>query len=184
MAAARARQAGREDPVEKGVMNLYLLRHGIAVERGARHYGSDADRPLTNKGRRKLRRATAAMRAMDLSFDVILSSPLVRARQTAELVATALHCRHRLELTDLLAPGASATGLLRRLKQLKPQNVLLVGHEPDLSALVSRLLTGGGSLAITLKKGGLCRLSIELLRAGPCASLDWLVTPSQLESMR
>src|SRR5262245_40574255 len=116
-------------------MKLYLLRHGIAAERGTGQHASDADRPLTAKGRRKLRRAAAAIRAMELSFDAILSSPLVRARQTAELVAKALHCRHRLELTDLLAPGADAAGLVRRLKQLKPQSVLLVGHEPDLSLL-------------------------------------------------
>jgi phosphohistidine phosphatase len=164
-------------------MNLYLLRHGIAVERGVKPYPSDADRPLTPKGRRKLRRAAAAMRAMELSFDVILSSPLVRSRQTAELIAKTLHCRHRLELTDLLAPGASAVGLIRRLKQLKPQRVLLVGHEPDLSALASWLLSGVDELAITFKKSGLCRLSTERLRAGRCASLDWLLTPSQLELM-
>lgn len=164
-------------------MTLYLLRHGIAAERGTGQYASDADRPLTPKGRRKLRRAATAMRAMELAFDVILSSPLVRARQTAELIAKALHCRHRLELTELLAPGASAEGLVRRLKQLKPQRVLLVGHEPDLSALASWLLTGGDELAIQFKKGGLCRLSTERLRSGRCASLDWLVTPSQLESM-
>ena len=165
-------------------MNLYLLRHGVAAERGAGQYASDAERPLTTKGRRKLRRTAAAMRAMDLSFDVILSSPLVRARQTAELIAKALHCRHRLELTELLAPGAIAAGLVRRLKQLKPQSVLLVGHEPDLSGLVSRLLTGGDGLAITFKKGGLCGLSAERLRAGRCASLEWLLTPAQLELMR
>ena len=164
-------------------MNLYLLRHGIAAERGTGHYASDADRPLTTKGRRKLRRAAAAIRAMDLSIDVILSSPLARARQTAELIAKALHCRHRLELTELLAPGVSAAGLVRRLNQLKPQSALLVGHEPDLSTLASRLLTGGDRLAITFKKGGLCRLSIERLRAGRCASLEWLVTPAQLELM-
>ena len=69
-------------------MNLYLLRHGIAAERGAGQSAGDADRPLTTKGRRKLRRAAAAMRTMQLSFDVILSSPLVRARQTAELIAS------------------------------------------------------------------------------------------------
>ena len=165
-------------------MNLYLLRHGIAAERGAGRYRNDAERPLTAKGRRKLRRAAAAMHAMDLSFDVILSSPLVRARQTAELIVEALHCRHRLELTDLLAPGARIAGLVRRLKQLKPQRVLLVGHEPDLSVLASQLLTGGDGLAITFKKGGLCRLSADQLRAGRCASLDWLLTPSQLGSIR
>jgi phosphohistidine phosphatase len=165
-------------------MNLYLLRHGIAAERGTGQYASDADRPLTTKGRRKLRGAAAAMRAMDLSFDVILSSPLVRARQTAELVANAMRSRHKLELTELLAPGASAARLVRRLNQLKPQSALLVGHEPDLSALASLLLTGGGGLTITLKKGGLCRLSAERLRVGRCASLEWLVTPSQLEAMR
>jgi phosphohistidine phosphatase len=164
-------------------MNLYLLRHGIAADRGTGQYANDADRPLTPKGRRKLRRATAAIRAMELSFDVILSSPLVRARQTAEFIVKALHCRHRLELTELLAPGASAAQLVRRLNQLKPQSALLVGHEPDLSTLASLLLTGGGGLTITLKKGGLCRISVERLRAARCASFEWLVTPSQLGLM-
>jgi phosphohistidine phosphatase len=162
-------------------MNLYLLRHGIAVERGTRGYERDADRPLTLKGRRKLRHVIAAMRVMDLRFDVILSSPLVRARETAKIASKRL--RKKLTLTQHLAPGASAAALVRLLQRLKREDVLLVGHEPDLSRLASLLLTGGWNLPLVLRKGGLCKLSIERLRNGRCAVLEWLLTPQQMEAM-
>jgi len=165
-------------------MNLYLLRHGVAVERGTRGYENDDERPLTPKGRRKLRCAVKAMRAMDLSFDAILSSPLVRARQTADMVGKGLH--KKVTLTEHLAPGAKFATLIRYLRGLKPtpENALLVGHEPDLSELASLLMAGSAdALAITFKKGGLCKLSAEQLQAGKCASLEWLLAPSQMELM-
>ena len=89
-------------------MNLYILRHGIAVEHGAAGYEKDSERPLTGKGERKVWMIAEAMEAMKISFDLILSSPLVRARQTAEIVAEALKAKKRLELTDTLAPQESA----------------------------------------------------------------------------
>lgn len=165
-------------------MNLYILRHGVAVERGTNGYKSDAERPLTPKGRRKLRRAVAAMRVMELSFDVILSSPLVRARETAEIVGKGLHLQKKLKLTEHLASGGKSAGLVQYLVELEPklEDVLLVGHEPDLGQLASLLLTGSSStLQVTFKKGGLCKLTVGRLRAGKCASLEWLLTPSQLE---
>src|SRR2546430_5887998 len=94
-----------------GAMNLYILRHGIAVEHGAAGYKNDSERPLTGKGERKVRMIAEAMEAMEISFDLILSSPLVRARQTAEIVAGALKAKKRLELTETLAPQESAKSL-------------------------------------------------------------------------
>ena len=170
-------------------MNLYILRHGIAVERGTTGYASDADRPLTQKGRRKLRKVGRAMKAMDLSFDWILSSPYLRARQTAEIIVRVLRCQRRLELDDSLAPSGKVAKLIEQLnhpsgrrlgKHRKFEDVLLVGHEPYLSRLVSLLISGDAHAGIVLKKGGLCRLSAEALKAGRCAQLEWLVTPSQL----
>ena len=166
-------------------MNLYLLRHGLAVEPGSADYTRDADRPLTPKGERKLWRVAEAMNALGLSFDRIVSSPYVRARQTAELVAQAVGLRKRLEFTDALLPGASPTSVVAWLKRLEPapDDVLLVGHEPGLSALVSLLVAGDASLALDLKKGGLCKLSAESLAARRPAVLEWLLTPKQMQLM-
>jgi len=166
-------------------MILYLLRHGIATEPGAPGIAGDADRPLTPEGERKLEQIADAMEALDLSFDVILSSPYLRARQTAELIAAALKARKKLELTDCLTPGGSMKKLVELLNQLQPapESVLLVGHEPFLSGLVSLLVFGEARSAVVMKKGGLCKLSATPLRAGRCAVLDWLLTPKQMALM-
>ncbi len=166
-------------------MNLYLLRHGIAVERGTPGYGKDADRPLTDKGERKLWRITEAMRAMELSFDLILSSPYLRARRTAEIVAEAFKAKKKLELWDGLAVGSDRRELFHYLEHLphRPENVLLVGHEPYLGELATLLLTGSSGSAVDFKKGGLCRLTIQRLRPGRCATLEWLLTPRQMGLM-
>jgi phosphohistidine phosphatase len=166
-------------------MNVYILRHGVAVERGSADYAQDADRPLTPKGERKLWRSAEAMEALGLSFDLILSSPYVRARQTAEIVADAFKARKKLEFSDALTPGGSPKELIQLLNSLNPapEDVLLVGHEPYLSGLLSLLISGDSSFAIVMKKGGLCKLAAEPLKHGRCASLEWLLTPKQMALM-
>ena len=166
-------------------MNLYILRHGIAVDLGTPTFLTDADRPLTPKGEQKLEQIAKAMAALELSFDLILSSPYLRARQTAEIVAKAFSARKRLEFTDSLTPGASPRKLIELLKhrQPPPESVLLSGHEPFLSALISLLISGEPGLSVVMKKGGLCKLTIESLKPGRCASLEWLLTPKQMELM-
>lgn len=163
-------------------MNLYILRHGLAVEPGTPEYSKDSERPLTPKGERKLWKIAQAMDEMEIRFDWVLSSPYVRARQTAEIVAEALHVRKRLETSEALTPAGSAKKLIETINdRLPPANeVLLVGHEPCLSELISLLVSGNNELAITMKKGGLCKLSVELLEHGRCATLDWLLTPKQM----
>jgi phosphohistidine phosphatase len=167
-------------------MNLYFLRHGIAVEGDEFDYANDAARRLTPKGRKQLHTIAAAMRAMDLRFDKILSSPLVRAQQTAEIIAAELKLELRMEFTDELKPGASAKKLIHQINELKPgpENILLVGHEPDFSELISLLVTGHAGGGFALKKSGLAKLEIEKLRAGKCAILAWLLTPGQMKLMR
>ena len=166
-------------------MNLCLLRHGVAVECDEFDYASDAARPLTLKGKKQLRTVVAALRAMGLGFDVILSSPLVRARQTAEIIATELKLQKRLVFADELKPGGDAKKLVQKIAgpEKVPENVLFVGHEPDLSELISLLVTGKPGGGFALKKGGLAKLEIEKLRAGKCASLAWLLTPAQMKLM-
>jgi phosphohistidine phosphatase len=166
-------------------MDLYILRHGIAVEPGSPGYARDADRPLTPEGERKLRQVAQAMEALGLAFDLILSSPYVRARQTAESVAGTLKARKRVELADSLTPGGSTKKLVELLNRLQPapESVLLVGHEPYLSGLISLLVSGKEGLTVTMKKGGLCKLSTESLQPGRCAALEWLLTPKQMALM-
>src|SRR5262245_19013036 len=117
-------------------MELYILRHGIAVELDAAG-GTDSERALTSEGERKVWRIAEAMEKMELVFDAILSSPYVRARQTAEIVAEAYKSRKKLQLADELKPGGEQRELIERLKRLRPEpgSVLLVGHEPYLSEL-------------------------------------------------
>jgi len=167
-------------------MELFLLRHGLAVERGTPGFANDADRPLTPQGRRQLRKIAAAMRQMELSFDEILSSPFLRARQTAEIVAKELNLKKRLTFADEMQPGGKAKKLIQLLTSLKPgpAKILLVGHEPDLSNLISWFVTGTPGAGLALKKGGLAKLEIKKIRAGKCATLACLLTPAQMRLMR
>ncbi len=166
-------------------MEIYILRHGIAVEPGTPGYETDAERPLTPEGERKLKQIAEAMEALELSFDLILSSPYRRARETAEIVAEGLRARKKLELSDTLTPSGNTTKLVELLNHLhpRPENVLLVGHEPYLSGLISLLVSGKPDFAVVMKKGGLCRLSAEGLKHGRCATLEWLLTPKQMALM-
>lgn len=146
---------------------------------------TDADRPLTPKGKRQLRQIANAMKNMDLRFTLILSSPFVRARRTAEIIAKLLKLKNHVAFSDGLTPDGDPKTLIQQLNELKPasENVLLVGHEPYLSQLIARLISGGSATAIDLKKGGLCRLEAEPLRFGRCATLTWLLTPKQMKLM-
>lgn len=166
-------------------MEIYILRHGIAVEPGSPGFEDDSQRPLTAEGKKKMRRIAKAIKAMDLSFDLVLTSPFLRAKQTADIVVEFLKAKKKLVLAEELTPSGSPRALIARIRNsIPPQGkVLLVGHEPYLSRFVSLLVTGDFSAAITLKKGGLCKLTAESLKQGRCASLDWLLTPAQMQLM-
>ena len=163
-------------------MEIYILRHGIAVERGTPGYKKDSERPLTKEGEEKMHQIAEAMLGMGLQFDLILSSPYVRAKQTAQIVAGELD--EEVTSTDFLIPDANGLELIAEINDEKPQRVLLVGHEPDLSRLISILVTGGSDATIELKKGGLCKLTSDKLTFGRSATLNWLLTPKQLRQLR
>ncbi|MDD5140199.1 MAG: phosphohistidine phosphatase SixA [Verrucomicrobiales bacterium] len=166
-------------------MNLYLLRHGIAVDPSKPGFAKDAERPLTPKGRRRLLQIAKAMAALKISFDVILSSPYVRARQTAEIVAKSLKRRKQLKFTEELTPGGNPKSLIQQLNELRPRpkNILLVGHEPYLSRFIALLTAGNTSMEIDLKKGSLCKLETESLRYARCAALVCLLAPRHMALM-
>ena len=167
-------------------MDIFILRHGIAAELSVGTSARDADRALTPKGKREMWQVARTMKLLDFSSDLILSSPYTRAFQTAEIVAKALGLKKKLELTDCLVPHGNARELISSLNKYKPapQSVLLVGHEPYLSQLISLLISGGSTASVTLKKAALAKLSTDSLKFGHCATLKWLLTPKQMCLLR
>lgn len=169
-------------------MNLYLLRHAIASnpgEDGLPETLKDADRPLSRKGQQKMWRATEGMKALELEFDAVISSPLIRARQTAHIVAEAFELRRKLSFTVHLAPDGSPKQLIELINEvgIRSRNILLVGHEPYLSQLASLLISGSTLAAVELKKGALLKLEVRNLGYARCATLAWILPPKILGTL-
>ena len=159
---------------------LLLLRHGIAEEAAASH--RDQDRRLTGEGKRKLREVVAGMRALELPVEAVLSSPLRRAVETAEIVAEAYGLADAVEITPALAPGAGPDAVHAALATIgAPSGVVLVGHEPDMGALASTLLVGTPSLLqMGFRKAGLAGIVVASLPPRRAAALEFFLAPGQL----
>ena len=160
-------------------MDIYILRHAIAEDVSAS--GSDRDRVLTSDGIDKTKSSAKALRKLGIEFDAVFSSPFPRALQTAEIVAAELGCSKVLQTRDALASGSHPETALEDLRKAAVGNasVLVVGHEPMLSAVISLLLSGSPHLSITMKKGGLCKVNCVRPEPGS-ARLEWLLTSKQL----
>ena len=162
-------------------MNIYIVRHAIAVDEGTSEYEQDSDRPLTDKGRKKMRQIAKGLRTLGVEFDLILSSPYVRARETAEILADVFKMKKKLAFSENLIPMADPELLLPEVIEKYPvDSIALVGHEPHLSTLIAVLATENTKLDITLKKGGVCYLSADNLHHEHRATLEWLLTPGIL----
>lgn len=161
-------------------MNLYLVRHAIAVPHDAPGYEDDSKRPLTDKGRAKMRDVALGLKVLGVCPQMILTSPYVRARQTAEILKNVLGLTEDLVLTENLLPLAHPDHLWEELQQYsRLESVALVGHEPSISALAN-LFLGVSGLQIVFKKGGVCHLDLDIHDKEPRAQLRWLLTPKQL----
>ena len=159
-------------------LSIYLVRHGLAAERGAA-WPDDGKRPLVPRGVERLREETAALKAMAITFDAILTSPLTRAKQTADVLAAGLSPHPSVQIIASLAPGGSYAAFLADLgKHSKRSHVACVGHEPDLGQLAARLI--GAKRAIEFKKGAICRIDLDALPQGGPGHLRWFVTPRML----
>jgi len=164
-------------------MNLYLMRHGIALPADDPSVAHDGDRPLTPKGIKRTRKAARGLRRLNIPFDVILTSPVLRARQTADAVAGELGAEALVKEISSLAPASTVDHLLFGLTRYKNhEHLLLVGHEPLLSNALSHLLGGKSarSVHVEFKKGALCRVEIDDLPPSNPGKLHWLLTPKQL----
>ncbi len=167
-------------------MTLYLLRHGIAEPAGHGDPARDPHRALTPEGRRRIREIARGLRRLGVAPDLLLTSPLVRARQTAELVAEALDRADALEETPHLGVPPDSPALVRELNHRRPRptSILLVGHEPHLSEFTGWLIAGKAGAGLVFKKGGLARLDVPtLLAGGRCARLEWLLPPQVLRRL-
>ncbi|MCL4396107.1 MAG: phosphohistidine phosphatase SixA, partial [Chloroflexi bacterium] len=144
-------------PRSRNDMRIYFLRHGLAGDRND-WTGDDYDRPLTEEGKERMTRQAATMAKLGLDPDVIVTSPLVRAVQTAEIVARVLKRDDRLVKDDRLGPGFGASELTGILEsQPNATSVMLVGHEPGMSETISRLIGGG---RVVCKKASLACVEI------------------------
>jgi phosphohistidine phosphatase len=160
-------------------MKLYLLRHATAVDAAS----SDAQRELTHEGREEARTAGAALAELGVKLSHIFTSPLVRARQTAEIVAKVLKFPGDVESLDELENGASTASLLKSLKPLSPANeILLVGHMPSLSEHLAVLISAESAQAFPLGKASIACVELEQARAGT-GQLRWLMRQKQLQEI-
>ena len=160
-------------------MNLYIIRHAIAVDEATSNYESDSERPLTDKGRKKMRQIAKALRHLGVEFDLILSSPYIRAWETAEILADVFKMKNKIAFSDNLIPLGSPELLIGEINEKHTVDSLaIVGHEPHLSALIGLLVADSSKIEMTLKKGGVCYLSADNLHYQDYrATLEWLLAP-------
>jgi phosphohistidine phosphatase len=163
-------------------VDLLLIRHADAGDAAqfASSGRSDDERPLSEDGRRKMRQGARGLRTIVPAIDVLAASPLVRARQTAEIVAAAYHDL-KIETVPALAPEQPPDALAAWLAR-RDGTVAVVGHEPHLSRTIGWLVAGAPRSLIELKKGAACLLALD--SAGPgTATLRWALTPGQLRAL-
>ncbi len=164
-----------------GPYELYLVRHGLAEERGDA-WPDDSKRPLTEEGTSRMRKAARGLVRLGVTFDVVLTSPYVRTRQTADIIATAFNERPPVVAMESLAPGGPIQSVLSDLeRQTRRAHIAMVGHEPGIGELAARL--AGARYPIEFKKGAVCRIDIKTFPAGP-GRMRWFLTSKILAALR
>ena len=162
-------------------LELYLIRHGVAAERGD-EYPDDSKRPLTSAGISRLRKEARALDAMDIGFDHIITSPLVRTRQTADVFAETLKTKPSVSQSDALAPAGTPVAVIQEIgKHSKKGRIALVGHEPNIGELAARLI--GARAPLEFKKGAICRIDFDVLPPKGTGQLRWFVTAKMLREI-
>jgi phosphohistidine phosphatase len=160
---------------------LYLVRHAIAAERGD-EWPDDTKRPLTKRGISRFRECVTGLRELETAVDEIFTSPLVRAKQTADILAAGMDGKPPVKILDALAPGHTAQNVMTQLaKATKQRRIALVGHEPELGELAAHLI--GANRAIPFKKGAVCRVDVESLTSRSAGTLIWFVGPKVLRKL-
>jgi phosphohistidine phosphatase len=165
-----------------GPYELYLIRHAVAEERGE-DWPDDHKRPLSEDGASRMRKAARGLDRLGVTLEVIVTSPLARTRQTAEIVAAALNPKPPVVAAESLAPGGTYQAIIAELeKQGKRRQIGIVGHEPGIGEFAARLI--GARHAIEFKKGAVCRIDVDALPPSGPGDLRWLLTPKILRSVK
>jgi phosphohistidine phosphatase len=158
----------------------YLVRHAVAELRGEA-WPDDDLRPLSKDGARRMRQVVKGLAGIGVEIDVVLTSPLVRARETAALLGAGLLSRPRIVELDALAPGGTPLATMAALRPFsKAEGVALVGHEPDLGILAAWLL--GLPQPLAFRKGAVCRIDVALWPPRPAGQLVWFATSKILRA--
>ena len=163
-------------------IELLIIRHAIAAERGP-NYPDDRERPLTSEGVVRFKQAVNGLKEMNVTVDLVITSPLVRAAHTAELLVAAIDSKPRVEQLEALSPGGRLPLVLEAIAKFSKRykHIALVGHEPDLGELASKLLQARG--AIEFKKGAICCIEVESATPTGPGVLRWLLPPRALRKM-
>jgi len=164
-------------------MELIIVRHGIAEPLGKKNEFSDEKRVLTLEGRNRMREIAKGLVKLGVEVDSVLCSPLSRALETAEIVAAGVGFNKKdISTTENLSPGATCEGLFAEIKSHPgAETVLLVGHQPDLGILISKITHGiGNAASIQLKKGSICSINITETVPTLRGEMMWLLNPRQL----
>ena len=178
--AKLARPSGQAS-LTVAALELYLIRHGIAAERGP-EYPDDSKRPLTGKGIAALKREAKALNGLGVTFDLIITSPLTRTRQTAEVFAEHLEGKPTVSHSDALAPAGTPAAVMQEIaKHARKARIALVGHEPNIGELAARLI--GARSPIQFKKGAICRIDFDVLPPKALGQLRWFMPPRVLRNV-
>jgi phosphohistidine phosphatase len=181
MTTKEADEGKAEPPAE---YDFYIMRHGAAVMRGGAALLDDTKRPLTPEGKQRVRDIASGLVRIGFDVDWIISSPLVRAVETAEIVGEALASKPPLEFSDALRPGGPAEALITFLaKRSNRRRVLVVGHEPDLGELAARLIGAGRNANMPFKKGGCCLITFTEFPPKSPGRLAWWLPPRILRKL-
>jgi phosphohistidine phosphatase len=163
------------------MLELYLIRHGIAEDRGE-DWPDDSKRPLTSNGLAKLRKEARGLVALGVTFDQIITSPLVRTRQTADALADVLKNKPPIATSDALAPAGTPAAVIQEIgRHSRKPRIALVGHEPNLGELAAQLI--GAKAPLEFKKGGICRIDFDVPPPKGAGALRWFITPKMLRSL-
>jgi phosphohistidine phosphatase len=163
------------------ILELYLVRHGVAAERGD-DYPDDSKRPLTGSGIARLKQEAKGLERLGVAFDQIISSPLTRTKQTADILAESMKSKPPVALVDALAPAGTPSSVIQELaKYAKKARIAIVGHEPNLGELAAKLI--GARAPIEFKKGAICRIDFEQLPPKGIGQLRWFLPPRVLRKL-
>ena len=162
-------------------LELFLIRHGIAAERGP-EYPDDSKRPLTEAGTAAIRKEARALNELAVGFDLVVTSPLTRTAQTAHAFAETLKVKPPVTTSDALAPSGTPAAVVDELgRHTKKKRIALVGHEPNIGELAATLI--GARSAIPFKKGAICRIDFDGPPAKGAGELRWFLSPRILRKI-